>query len=484
MSIAADFADFGSDIGQLRKKLRGLGAELHDSFPPYGAWFRRRFGIDNEQALELFHQTVSMKSVGNLTDFVRSHMLEPSEVEPRITALINHFDDLNRAHDAVLKAKRQMSLLTPLVADCQRHTQLNEQTETLRACREALRPFFAGLKRGLLEKRLAGLDEELARQNTQLERLNQRKRQQQLDERELQRNIAANGGDRIAQLGLEIERLQDELARRRDKSGRYQQLLQSLDLPAPADAEAFLAQQMRFTELRESAEVREADLQNQANEIGVAFAQGRSEHQDLQNELASLKARRSNIEDTQIKMRQALCRALNLAEDEMPFAGELIQVRDEDKDWEAPPNGCCAISVCRCWCRMRITRRWPIGWSKPICAAAWFTSGSGRACAATCRSCTAIRWHANWRSNPIRRFTIGWSARSATASTWPAARPRSNFAASKKPSPAPARSRRPANATKKTTATASTTAAAMCWAGATPPRSPRWRTRPSCWKSS
>ncbi|ATG92430.1 ATP-binding protein [Methylomonas koyamae] len=334
LSIAADFADFGSDIGQLRKKLRGLGAELHDSFPPYGAWFRRRFGIDNEQALELFHQTVSMKSVGNLTDFVRSHMLEPSEVAPRITALINHFDDLNRAHDAVLKAKRQMSLLTPLVADCHRHTQLNEQTESLRACREALRPFFAGLKRGLLEKRLAGLDEELAKQNAQLERLNQRKRQQQLDERELQRNIAANGGDRIAQLGLEIERLQDELARRRGKSGRYQQLLKSLDLPVPADAEAFLAQQHRFLELRDNASEREADLQNQANEIGVAFAQGRSEHQDLQNELASLKARRSNIEDAQIKMRLALCRALNLAEDEMPFAGELIQVRDEDKDWE------------------------------------------------------------------------------------------------------------------------------------------------------
>ena len=48
---------------------------MDDSFPPYGALFRRRFGIDNEQALELFHQTVSMKSVGNLTDFVRSHML-------------------------------------------------------------------------------------------------------------------------------------------------------------------------------------------------------------------------------------------------------------------------------------------------------------------------------------------------------------------------------------------------------------------------
>ena len=45
--------------------------------PAYGARLRRRLGIDNEQALELFHQTVSMKSVGNLTDFVRRHMLEP-----------------------------------------------------------------------------------------------------------------------------------------------------------------------------------------------------------------------------------------------------------------------------------------------------------------------------------------------------------------------------------------------------------------------
>ena len=53
------------------------GAQVHDSFPEYGKDFRRRLGIESEQAMELFHQTVSMKSVGNLTDFVRDHMLEP-----------------------------------------------------------------------------------------------------------------------------------------------------------------------------------------------------------------------------------------------------------------------------------------------------------------------------------------------------------------------------------------------------------------------
>ncbi|SDD21400.1 Putative exonuclease SbcCD, C subunit [Aquimonas voraii] len=106
LGIAEDFSGFGSDITGLRKKLRARGGELFDGFPPYGAWFRRRFGIEHEQALELFHQTVSMKSVGNLTDFVRSHMLEPFDVGSRIEALIRHFDDLDRAHQAVLKAKR------------------------------------------------------------------------------------------------------------------------------------------------------------------------------------------------------------------------------------------------------------------------------------------------------------------------------------------------------------------------------------------
>jgi uncharacterized protein YPO0396 len=33
-------------------------------------------------------------------------------------------------------------------------------------------------------------------------------------------------------------------------------------------------------------------------------------------------------------MRSALCRALALAEDAMPFAGELLQVRDDERDWE------------------------------------------------------------------------------------------------------------------------------------------------------
>ncbi len=334
MTIATDFAQFGADIGALRKKLRAAGADIFDTFPPYAAWFRRRFGIENDQALELFHQTVSMKSVGNLTDFVRNHMLEPFDVAPRIAALIGHFDDLHRAHEAVLKAKRQVALLTPLVADCVRHGELIATSDDLRACRDALRSYFASLKSDLLDKRLANLIEEWTRQDQQVRRLTQLQAERRSEESDLRRNIADNGGDRLERLASEITRKSGERDVRERKSRRYAELARAVGETPCDDETAFLAQQHRLSELVESARTQDASMENRLTEHGVSLRQGKLEHDVLSTEITSLKARRSNIPTEQIMMRAALCTALKLAEDDMPFAGELLQVRDDERAWE------------------------------------------------------------------------------------------------------------------------------------------------------
>src|SRR5215471_4173710 len=111
--------------------------------------------------MDLFHQTISMKSVGNLTSFVREHMLEASPVEERIQALIGHYQDLDRAHELVQKARWQIGFLTPVIADCDQRDAVVAEVELLRGCHNALRPWFAGKKRALLEKRLANLNAEL-----------------------------------------------------------------------------------------------------------------------------------------------------------------------------------------------------------------------------------------------------------------------------------------------------------------------------------
>jgi len=334
LALATDFAHFGTEIAQLRKRLRKNGVELFDSFPPYGAHFRRRFGIEGEQALELFHQTVSMKSVGNLTDFVRHHMLEPFDVAPRISSLIAHFDDLNRAHEAVLKAKQQVELLSPLVADCDRHAALLAATDELRACREGLKAHFAGLKLALIDARLETLADNFKSESTKVERLEARKTAQQVQERELRLSIAHSGGDRIARIDAEIARRQLEITRRQANATRYDELRQKLNLLQVRSAEDLVVQQQTCAQKHEVESCRAVELQNERNELGVTFAQGRQEHEALSAEIASLQGRRSNIDAQQIAVRAALCQALNVREDAMPFAGELIEVRDDERDWE------------------------------------------------------------------------------------------------------------------------------------------------------
>jgi uncharacterized protein YPO0396 len=334
LSIKEDFGGFGNDINQLRKRLRGDGVSLFESFPPYGAWFRRRFGIEGEQALDLFHQTVSLKSVGNLTGFVREHMLEPFGVGERINALIGHFDDLNRAHEAVLKAKNQLSLLAPLVADCDRYHELVRTTEELRGCREALRPWFGKRKLELLEKRLAGLQGDLKKHGVRISGLVEKRDRLRERERELRRSIAENGGDRIEHIGEEIRRCREEQQRKQRRFESYGELMEKLELSAPDSVGAFLVQRRKCEEMLAREADEEARLQNDLNEAGVEFRLKNEEHEQLQGEIKGLKARRSNIDERQVDIRRRLCRALDLEEEGMPFAGELLRVRERERDWE------------------------------------------------------------------------------------------------------------------------------------------------------
>jgi uncharacterized protein YPO0396 len=334
LSIAGDFLKFGSEIKALRKRLRGDGIDLFDSFPRYGAWFRRRFGIDNEQAMDLFQQTVSMKSVGNLTEFVRDHMLEPFDVAPRIDALIGHFDDLNRAHEAVLKAKQQVALLMPLVANCENHAQLITSSDELRNSREALRPYFAKLKLGLVETRIAGWHEQQLRQNARIVTLSEQQATHSAGVLELRKSIADNGGDRLDRLAADIHTKGVECDQRRRKATRFSALAEVLGIQPAKDEPTFLVQRNEHEHSLESDRLREAELQNDRTELAVEIRECQAGHTELTNEIDSLKARSSNIPTQQIRMRTELCRALGLAETKMPYVGELIQVREDERDWE------------------------------------------------------------------------------------------------------------------------------------------------------
>ena len=335
LSISNDFSGFGSDLRELKKRLRGMsGVEIFDSFTLYSADFRRQFGIKNKQALELFHQTVSMKSVGNLTDFVREHMLESFDVESDITALIGHFDDLNRAHEAVIKAKEQIRQLSPLVENYVEYQQVFENNEHLRSCRDALHSYFSSLKAELLEKRLKAISEELGQLKYQIGEAGKEIGELAGKRESLKKAIAENGGDRLEQLKREIEEVVARKRQRKKRSDRYKKLTADVGLSQVDSIETFFATRSNLPVLLNNKEIEINELQVAITKESVKFEQKNEEKRNLSRELESLRERQSNISSKLVGIRKRLFEALQLDEENMPFVGELLQVKEGESGWE------------------------------------------------------------------------------------------------------------------------------------------------------
>jgi len=335
LSVSGQFSEFGTDMNALRRKLRALpGVRLHDGFPEYGRDFRRRLGIESEQAMELFHQTVSMKAVGNLTDFVREHMLEPFDAAGAVADIVAHFDDLTKAHEAVQRAQAQLALLDPLLKELDAHDEVDAELNILAARQRALPYYFADIKARLLDTSLNTLQVQrtkLAAQQDDMAADLKRLRQQQTD---LQVQRAGHGGSRLADIDQQISNSETERDARRSRATAFADLLKQAGLDPVETREHFAARQRQITAEAAATSQTRTDSQNALTEATVAKRKLDEQAAEVNQELRSLQSRKSNIPARDLTLRQRLCAELKIGEGDLPFVGELIMVREEEADWE------------------------------------------------------------------------------------------------------------------------------------------------------
>ena len=335
LSVSDHFAGFGTDMNALRRKLRATaGVRLHDGFPEYGRDFRRRLGVESEQAMELFHQTVSMKAVGNLTDFVREHMLEPFDAAGAVADIIAHFEDLTKAHEAVQRAQAQLALLSPLLRELDAHDAVDEELRTLADQRDALPYYFADIKACLLDVSLTSLGKQrdkLAAQQGTLTTVLKGLRQQETD---LQVQRAGHGGNQLADIERQISDSEAVRDTRHARALAFGDLLRQAGLDPVATSEHFTDRRSQVTTAADMTSQALTDSQNALTDATVAKRDLDEQAGDVNRELLSLRSRKSNIPARDLALRQRLCAELRIGEDDLPFAGELIKVRDEEADWE------------------------------------------------------------------------------------------------------------------------------------------------------
>ncbi|WP_328897201.1 ATP-binding protein [Streptomyces sp. NBC_00236] len=333
LSVAGDFADFGTEVRSLKKRLEASDVRVHKTFPPYSKDFRRRMGIESEQALELFHQTVSMKSVGSLDDFVRSHMLEPFDAAAMTDNIISHFDALTTTYNSVQRARAQTEALTPLLAECDAYERLTARIDEADTQQAALRYFMAERTSALHEAQRAEAERTLARlqgekdaAKDELERLRGQQRRWDLQREGL-------GGGRLGELERQIKETEQQRTAQEGRARQHAALLEQAKLAPVTDRAQFTDRLDDIARAQHSVAATARDTRTALETLAVEAAQLKRQAEDINADLLSLRSRRSNIPRRQLEVRARLSRELGIEESALPFAGELIQVRDEEQEW-------------------------------------------------------------------------------------------------------------------------------------------------------
>ncbi len=329
LSIEEHFIKF-STIKSLKKELKSLkGTDVFNSFKEYSQQFRRLVKIGSEQALNLFYQTVSMKSVGNLTSFVRSHMLESSGVDEKIDELCHNFNELNHAHNTVLRAKKQMEMLKPIIADASKYRTNLQSKKSKERLRELLSSYFAKSKIELIEQRLSALQIERQKSDSKIKQNSQLL--DELEERrfELKDELNRSGGDKIIGLTKEISRLDMRRDAKKRVHENYHKFSKQLNLPTVSSEHTFLTNLNRVQEQMEGIEEQKEQLHNQKSLQESFISDKERQKRALSTEIGFLQKRKSNIPKQNSDIRDQIATELNI---ELPFVGELLRVND--KAWE------------------------------------------------------------------------------------------------------------------------------------------------------
>lgn len=319
----------------LRKQLKGRGFEVTDNFLAYEKWIRKECGM-LAKGMDVFNQTVSVKDIQSLNEFIRRHMLEAKPWRDTLDSILTHFDQLSDAYRLLVEARRQLEALDPVVESGGEYAELQQSLAEKQSRRDASDAYFRQRMIDLGGEAREGFIREQCRLDTFIAQLDEELRAIRERIRQLKNDLDSASSERLRQLPGEIRQASTELATVQRDRRRFLDALQRSGLRAPIETPEQFASCRRTLDatLTESEEELSALTERQVI-LRTEKLESTNEAKQLQLEISDLEARPSKLPRSHEALRRRLCQDLGLDAKELPFAAELIEVRPEERPWEA-----------------------------------------------------------------------------------------------------------------------------------------------------
>jgi uncharacterized protein YPO0396 len=319
----------------LLKTLKKRGFRATKTFQEYEGWFKKTTHV-KAKAMEVFNETVAVKDIQNLNDFIRDHMLEAHDWSEKVDRLLGHFTQLSDAHDSLVKIREQRDLLEPVArigGEFRKQAAALDRAERLKSASAA---YFLQQTVDLHVPAIERKEQDCRTVQRHRESLAGEIRGLQENCRSLQNQIDQGGGDRLAEIPRLIELERERAERKRQTAERFRDCLRQLGRESVIeDEESFAELHAQLPKLRRQFEAEADQIKQRRDDCVQERGVVRRQLSELRDELAGLAQRRENLPEWCVQLRKSLCEELGLPVGELPFAAELMQVHPDERDWEA-----------------------------------------------------------------------------------------------------------------------------------------------------
>ena len=343
LTIENDFSAFDGSKGGWKKLLdKKYNAntskrqiEFYDFIKDYTDRFVFALGLRSSKALTLFNQIVGVKVLNDLDEFIRNNMLEQRDTESAYADLNESFSTLMGAKAKIEKVKEQISQLEPIDQKAKQLEDIESSISALQKKLELSVYWFAQKNVELAQGKISELSARLKYLNAQLEQLNDEKEQLKAKERELSLLIEGDDiGKQIKTLTNEIGALERQKSNRQNKLEDYNKKVIEVSLPENPSEQVFY-------DNREKARLAKSECQsecdNKNDELRLAKNKADEITKSIERNISTLEVlqkNKNNISGKEAEIREMILQEVGAKPSEIPFIGELIRVKDNEKNWE------------------------------------------------------------------------------------------------------------------------------------------------------
>jgi uncharacterized protein YPO0396 len=331
--------DHLANLGQTRelmKNLRQRGFEPFDSFSAYSKTFCSRLGVASETALEVFNQAIGVKEVGDINHFVRRHMLEDSDATDFIhNRLRPHFNELDACWRAIERAQTQLDALKPIADAHDKIEEAKQKRQHLQSLLDASPLFYAHRHLALRHEETIELEErlgELRRRKKDIEDV--RKRDEDERDAKLQEIAADSTAQSIARIEAQMSAADERRKSKLTKWNEFAGHLRTLNrLVSVESSEQFERVQSEVSAQKGLLKGNRDSAQDKQVQQLMERQRALDDRKSVADELDTLRKHRVLIPREFVVIREAVCLATKVPVGDLPFAGELMEVKIEHREW-------------------------------------------------------------------------------------------------------------------------------------------------------